>query len=75
MVGGYGRSGVDTRDAAVGIGAAAVVVAVLVLARPAAHTRAALRPVGDVAETVAVVAMAPLLLGMFGVYADLLGAF
>lgn len=75
VVGGYGRTGLDPRVAALGLGGLAAAVLVLVLARPPAHTRAALRQLGDVVETAAVVAMVPLLLGMFGVYADLLGAF
>jgi hypothetical protein len=75
VVGGFGRMGPEPR--AVGAGLAVLVVAVLLLtlARPAAHTRAALRQAGDLLETVAVVALVPLLVGLFGVYSDLLGAF
>jgi MFS family permease len=53
----------------------AVVVTVLVAARPADHQRARLRRLGNLVEAVAVVAMVPLLLGVFGIYTDLLGAF
>ncbi len=62
----------------IGVGVAtlaAVLVAVAVLARPAAHTRARLRGLGNLIETLAVVALLPLLLGALGVYAELLGMF
>ena len=75
VVGGFGRMGPSPREVGAGIAAVAVAVLVLTLARPPAHTRAALRQLGDGLETVAVVAMAPLLAGLFGVYSDLLGAF
>ena len=55
--------------------ATAVLVVLLVVARPPAHQRAAWRRTGNVAELLAVVALIPLLLGVFGVFADLLGAF
>lgn len=55
--------------------ATAVLVVLLVVARPAAHQRAGWRRTGNVAELLAVVALIPLLLGVFGVFADLLGAF
>jgi hypothetical protein len=55
--------------------AAAVAVAVLAGVSPAAHRRAGLRRAGTVLEAVAVVALVPLLLGAFGVYTELLGAF
>jgi hypothetical protein len=48
---------------------------VMVLARPAAHQRAFLRRIGNFVEALAVIALIPLLLGMFGVFADLLRAF
>lgn len=54
---------------------AALVVAVGVGARPAEHQRARLRRLGNLAEAVGVIALLPLLLGVFGVFADLLGAF
>lgn len=54
---------------------AALVVGVGVGVRPAAHHRARLRRLGNLAEAVAVIALLPLLLGVFGVFADLLGAF
>ena len=62
----------------IGVGVAtlaAVLVAVAVLAQPAAHTRARLRGLGNLIETLTVVALLPLLLGALGVYAELLGMF
>ncbi len=53
--------------------AAALVVAAA--AAPAPHRRARLRRVGNVIELLAVLALLPVALGVFGVYADLLGAF
>ena len=50
-------------------------VVIMVLARPAAHQRAFLRRVGNVIEALAVIALIPLLLGMFGIFSDLLRAF
>jgi type VII secretion integral membrane protein EccD len=50
-------------------------VMIMVLARPAAHQRAFLRRVGNVLEALAVIALIPLLLGMFGIFSDLLRAF
>jgi type VII secretion integral membrane protein EccD len=50
-------------------------VVIMVLARPAAHQRAFLRRVGNVIEALAVIALIPLLLGMFGIFSDLLAAF
>ncbi len=61
--------------AAITLGAVAVLVVVLVVARPPAHQRAFWRRAGNVVELLAVVALIPLLLGVFGVFADLLGAF
>ena len=57
------------------LAAAAVVVAVAVGVRPAPHQRARLRRWGNLLEAVAVIGLLPLLLGVFGVYGDLLGAF
>ncbi len=57
------------------LGGLAVVVALLVLVAPARHQRASLRRLGNVLETLAVVSLVPLLLGVFGVYEQLLGAF
>lgn len=51
----------------------AVVVVVMVGVRPAAHIRARLRRLGNFVEALAVVSLVGLLLGVFGVYADLLG--
>ena len=53
----------------------AALVMIMVLARPAAHQRAFLRRVGNVIEALAVIALIPLLLGMFGIFGDLLRAF
>jgi type VII secretion integral membrane protein EccD len=53
----------------------AVLVLIMVLARPAPHQRAFLRRIGNVIEALSVIALIPLLLGLFGVFNDLLGAF
>lgn len=42
---------------------------------PVEHQRASLRRVGNFAEAIAVAALLPLLLGVFGIYAELLSAF
>jgi type VII secretion integral membrane protein EccD len=55
--------------------AIAVSVVIMVMARPAAHQRAFLRRVGNAFEALAVIALIPLLLGMFGIFSDLLRAF
>lgn len=54
---------------------ASVLIAVSVLVRPRPHTRARLRGIGNVIETLAVVSLLPLLLGALGVYTELLGMF
>ena len=62
----------------IGVGVSAltaVLIAIAVLARPAAHVRARLRGVGNLIETLAVAALLPLLLGALGVYGELLGMF
>lgn len=59
---------------AVALGAA-VLVAVAALAAPRPHVRARLRGLGNALETLAVVALLPLLLGVLGVYEELLGVF
>ncbi|WP_420000332.1 type VII secretion integral membrane protein EccD [Streptomyces boninensis] len=52
------------------------VVPLLVLAvEPAEHVRARLRRIGDLLETVGVIVMFPLVIGMFGVYGRLLDTF
>jgi hypothetical protein len=56
------------------IGVAALAL-LLVGVRPAAHQRARLRRIGNLLEALAVIALLPLLLGVFAVYADLLGTF
>lgn len=55
--------------------AAAIAVAAAAIVRPAPHVRAHLRRIGNTLETLAVVALLPLLLGVAGIYADLLGLF
>ena len=57
------------------LAAIVVLIVIMVLAGPAAHQRASLRRVGNAAEALAVIALIPLLLGMFGVFSDLLKAF
>ncbi|MEO6310228.1 MAG: hypothetical protein ABIO33_06045, partial [Leifsonia sp.] len=57
------------------LGAATVVIAVVGAVTPPAHLRARLRKLGDLIEMLAAVALVPLLLGAFGIYADLLGTF
>jgi len=52
-----------------------MLVVIMVMAPPAAHQRAFLRRVGNVVEALAVISLVPLLLGMFGVFSDLLRAF
>ena len=55
--------------------ALALVVLLGVGVHPAAHQRAQLRRGGNVAEAVLVIALLPLVLGVFGVYGDLVEAF
>ncbi|MFF3148309.1 hypothetical protein ACFVRU_43025 [Streptomyces sp. NPDC057927] len=43
--------------------------------QPAEHVRVRLRRAGDVLESVGVIALFPLLLGVFGVYGRLLDTF
>jgi type VII secretion integral membrane protein EccD len=52
-----------------------VLVVIMVLAQPASHQRAFLRRLGNAIEALTVIALIPLLLGMFGVFSDLLRAF
>jgi hypothetical protein len=52
-----------------------VLVVVAVGVRPADHQRARLRRLGNAVEAIGMIALLPLVLGVFGVYADLLGAF
>ncbi len=53
---------------------ALVPLAVLAV-RPAEHVRVRLRRLGDVLESVGVIALLPLVIGVFGVYGRLLGTF
>jgi type VII secretion integral membrane protein EccD len=55
--------------------AVSALVMIMVLAQPANHQRAYLRRLGNALEALTVIALIPLLLGMFGVFSDLLKAF
>ncbi|MGL4177212.1 MAG: hypothetical protein ACRCSN_14170, partial [Dermatophilaceae bacterium] len=57
------------------LGSAVAVVLVLVLARPPEHVRAVIRRAANQLELVVVLTTVPLLLGLLGVYADLLERF
>jgi len=52
----------------------AVLGVVLVGLRPAPHVRARFRRLGNLLEALVVIALVPLLLGLFGVYTDLVGS-
>jgi uncharacterized membrane protein len=52
-----------------------LLIVILVVAQPVSHQRAFWRRAGNLLEAVCVIALIPLLLGMFGIYRDLLGAF
>jgi type VII secretion integral membrane protein EccD len=75
LTGVLGQSRLSGPLVAVILIAIAVLVVIMVLARPAAHQRAFLRRVGNAFEALAVIALIPLLLGMFGIFSDLLRAF
>jgi hypothetical protein len=75
LAGVLGQSRLSEPLVAVILIAIAVLVVIMVLARPAAHQRAFLRRVGNAVEALAVIALIPLLLGMFGIFRDLLRAF
>jgi len=75
LAGVLGQSWLSELLVAVILIAIAVLVVIMVLARPAAHQRAFLRRVGNGFEAVVVIALIPLLLGMFGIFSDLLRAF
>ncbi|MGW2317384.1 type VII secretion integral membrane protein EccD [Streptomyces sp. NPDC001680] len=67
------RSGATAPLAVLGV---LVVLSLGVLAvQPAEHARVRLRRAGDVVESFGVIALLPLVLGVFGVYARLLGTF
>ncbi|MEU1001724.1 type VII secretion integral membrane protein EccD [Streptomyces tibetensis] len=57
------------------LGFFAVVPLVLLAVEPAEHVRVRLRRTGDLLESVAVIALLPLVIGAFGVYGRLLGTF
>jgi type VII secretion integral membrane protein EccD len=57
------------------LGAVALVGALAAGATPAPHQRASLRRFGNLIEAFAVISMVPLLLGIFDIYAQLLGTF
>jgi type VII secretion integral membrane protein EccD len=75
LAGVLGQSRLSEPLVAVILTAIAVLVVIMVMARPAAHQRAFLRRVGNAFEALAVIALIPLLLGMFGIFSDLLRAF
>jgi type VII secretion integral membrane protein EccD len=75
LAGVLGQSRLSEPLVAVILIAIMVLVVIMVLARPAAHQRAFLRRVGNACEALAVIALIPLLLGMFGIFSDLLRAF
>jgi type VII secretion integral membrane protein EccD len=52
-----------------------VLLALIGAFAPPAHLRARFRKLGDVVEVVSAVSLIPLVLGAFGIYADLLGTF
>jgi hypothetical protein len=60
-----------TAGAAVGLSATAAVPAV----EPPEHVRGRLRRIGDTVESVGVIVLFPLAVGVFGVYERLLGTF
>ncbi len=68
------RSGAAGPALAVLAALAVLPLAVLVV-QPAEHVRVRLRRVGDLLESVGVIALLPLLIGVFGVYGRLLGTF
>ncbi len=55
--------------------AAVIVVAIGAGVRPAEHHRARLRRLGNLIEALAVISLAPLLLGSFGLFTELIGKF
>jgi type VII secretion integral membrane protein EccD len=75
LAGVVGQSWLSEPLVAVILIAIAVLVVIMVLARPAAHQRAFLRRVGNAFEALTVIALIPLLLAMFGIFSDLLRAF
>jgi len=75
LAGVLGQSWLSEPLVAVILIAIAVLVVIMVLARPAAHQRAFLRRVGNAFEALAVIVLIPLLLGMFGIFSDQLRAF
>jgi ESX secretion system protein EccD len=70
-----GQPGLHSALVAAVLAGIVVLVVIMVLARPAAHQRASLRRVGNAIEALAMIALIPLLLAMFGIFRDLLRAF
>jgi type VII secretion integral membrane protein EccD len=70
-----GQPGLRSALVAAVLAGIVVLVVIMVLARPAAHQRASLRRVGNAIEALAMIALIPLLLAMFGIFRDLLRAF
>ncbi|OUE28857.1 hypothetical protein BFL36_01180 [Clavibacter michiganensis] len=67
---------VEARDDVVtGLAAAAAACVLACVARPTVQTRARLRRLGNRIETIAVVALVPCAIGVFGIYPTLLGTF
>jgi hypothetical protein len=75
LIGLVGQPRLAAPQLAIILASVAAVVLIMVLARPAAHQRAFLRRIGNFVEALAVIALIPLLLGMFGIFGDLLRAF
>lgn len=69
------RQALGATGAVAALGVLAAIVAVAAGIEPAEHHRARLRRLGNLLEAIAVIALPVLLLGAFGVFADLLGAF
>lgn len=61
--------------AVVALVSVAVLIALMVAAQPPAHRRASLRRLGNFVEGLAVIAMIPLVLGVFDIYNQLLNTF
>ncbi|MCW2524228.1 MAG: type secretion integral rane protein EccD [Frankiales bacterium] len=74
LIGWSARTGGLTGSTAITVGLTALSVAAL-LWRPSAHLQVRLRQLGDRLEAVAVIALIPSLLGVFGVYDRLLHTF
>ncbi len=74
IIGLLGQPHLSPGVSAAGLAALAALVVLATEARPPDHRRAWLRRAANIADLVAVLSLAPLALGLFGVFADLLGA-